>query len=182
LISSFVGAVRERPGLIIAYIVFLVIIIIMQFGFGIAAGTVASGSAPEASGPFVGALNENYMYFDWKTLDSFFPPSCYYAQANATVLAFMANVETNYTFSFPACDFYGKCSNGKSAQEIECCVNGQCNFGNSNCDSGNDCVMKFLGKIAAPVAVVAFLSLCIEIAALVLACIIRPGPIKKYGV
>ena len=149
---------KEKSGLIIAYIVLMVIIIIMQFSFGVAAGAVASGSAPEISGPFIGVLNENYRYFDWKMLSSFWKPACYYASANVTIYDYFTLSPANVTFNFPACDFYGKCAATTtsfatlSTQEVSCCNTNtnMCATSNSNCAAGNDCVLSFLGNIAAP--------------------------------
>lgn len=136
----------------------MIIIIIMQFGFGVAAGAVASGSAPEISGPFIGVLNMNYKYFDWKMLSSFWAPACYYASANVTIYDYFNLSPANVTFNFPACDFYGKCASATSsiptlsAQEAYCCntKTNTCDTSKSNCIDGNDCVLSFLGKIAAP--------------------------------
>ena len=135
----------------------MVIIIIMQFGFGVAAGAVASGSAPEISGPFIGVLNLNYRYFDWATLASFWPPACYYAVANVTIYDYFTLSPANVTFHFPACDFYGQCATATSSislttQETSCCNTNTntCATSNSNCMAGNDCVLTFLGQIAAP--------------------------------
>jgi hypothetical protein len=158
LIAIWTGAVKEKSGLIIGYIVLMVIIIIMQFSFGVAAGAVASGSAPQISGPFIGVLNENYRYFDWQMLSSFWQPACYYASANFTMYDYFALNAVNVSFHFPACDFYGKCAiptdsfKTLSPQELSCCntKTKTCATSNSNCASGNDCVLSFLGNIAAP--------------------------------
>jgi len=160
----------------------MVLIIIMQFGFGVAAGAVASGSAPEVSGPFIGVLNDNYRYFDWKMLSSFWRPACFFASANTTVYDYFLLRPENVTFNFPACDFDGNCAIASpniplSAQEAYCCnpKSNKCDTSKETCISGNECVLSFLGKIAAPVASVAFLALVIEITALAFACIIRKG-------
>jgi hypothetical protein len=155
--SELAGAVREKSGMIIGYIVLMLLIIIMQFGFGVAAGAVASGSAPEISGPFIGVLNMNYKYFDWKMLSSFWSPACYYASANVTIYDYFTLSPANVTFNFPACDFYGKCAATSSSvaltpQEVKCCSvrTKSCDTSNPNCIAGNDCVLNFLGNIAAP--------------------------------
>ncbi len=135
----------------------MVLIIIMQFGFGVAAGAVASGSAPEVSGPFIGVLNENYRYFDWKMLSSFWRPACYFASANTTVYDYFLLRPENVTFNFPACDFDGNCAIASpniplSPQENFCCnlKSNKCDVSKESCVSGNECVLSFLGKIAAP--------------------------------
>jgi hypothetical protein len=158
-IIGCIGAIRERSAMLIAYICLLLIVIIMQFGFGTAAGAVASGSAPEVAGPLMGVLNENYKEFDWKMLDVFFPTSCYYAHSNVTIVDPYATEEVfNMTFNYPACDFYGKCANfytpniPLTREETYCCdsKSKQCDTSKVNCLSGASCVISFLGKAAAP--------------------------------
>jgi hypothetical protein len=156
-IIGCVGAIRERSSILITYMCFLLIIIILQFGFGTAAGAVASGSAPEVAGPFMGVLNEDYKYFDWKMLDMFFPQACYYAHGNVTIDDIFTGVTMNMTFNYPACDFYGKCANWYatnvplSPEEKYCCSPSKsCDTSKVHCMSGYDCVISFLGKAAAP--------------------------------
>jgi hypothetical protein len=153
-----VGAIRERSSILITYMILLFIIIVLQFAFGTAAGAVSSGSAPEIAGPFLGVLNENYKYFDWKMLDLFFPSACYYASGNVTMIDEYINEAVNMTFNYPACDFYGKCANWYSqttplsVQETYCCDKKSklCDTSKVNCMSGFSCVMSFLSKAAAP--------------------------------
>lgn len=157
-IIGCIGAIRERSAILITYILFLIIIIILQFGFGTAAGAVASGNAPEVAGPFMGVLNENYKYFDWKMLDMFFPSACYYAHGNVTIQDIFTFETFNMTFNYPACDFYGKCANWYavnvplSPEEQYCCdkTSRSCDTSKVNCMSGYNCVVSFLGKAAAP--------------------------------
>jgi len=185
-----VGAIREQRPVLIAYGSFLLIIVVMQFGFGTAAAAVAGGSAPAITGPFMGILNENYKYFDWKMLDYFFPSACYYSSANTTLNDPFSKEVLNLTFHYPACDFYGKCANfyaGSAAlnnEELYCCdlKSRNCDTSKVNCMSGYDCVMNFMGKVAAPVAVVAFLALTIEIAALVCCCVVLNGGIYSFSI
>mmetsp|Transcript_81056 Transcript_81056/g.217723 ORF Transcript_81056/g.217723 Transcript_81056/m.217723 type:complete len:293 (+) Transcript_81056:149-1027(+) len=174
-IIGLVGAFREHRKLLIAYGVFLVLIMIIQFGFGTAAAAVAGGSAAQITGTFMGVLNENYKYFDWKMLQSYFPSACYYASANSTVNDPFTGNSLNMTFHFPACDFYGKCANyyagsaAMSTEEKYCCDMNKrtCDTSRSSCMSGYDCVMSFMGNVAAPIAIVAFLALFFELSALV---------------
>jgi hypothetical protein len=135
----------------------MVLIVIMQFGFGVAAGAVASGSAPEISGPFIGVLHDNYRYFDWKALSSFWGPQCYFATANATVYDYVLKGPENISFNFPACDFDGSCATASTSmplteEEMYCCnqSSNNCDTSKVQCASGRDCVQSFLGKIAVP--------------------------------
>jgi hypothetical protein len=149
------GAVKETSAVIIAYIILMVLIIIMQFGFGVAAWAVAAGSAPEVSGPFIGVLNDNYRYFDWKMLPTFWGPECYFATANATIYDDVLMRPENVTFHFPACDFDGNCALASTsmpltAEEGYCCNQNSCDLSKAECASGHECVLSFLGKLAAP--------------------------------
>jgi hypothetical protein len=76
-IIGCIGAIRERPALIYLYVCMLILVIILQFSFGGAAGALATGSAQEIQAPLQGVLRRNYRLFDWKKLDLFFPPACY---------------------------------------------------------------------------------------------------------
>ena len=152
------GAIREKQPILIAYIVLLFLIIVMQFGFGVAAAAVASGQAPEIAGPFVGILNENYRYFDWEMLSLFLSPACYHAYSNETIVNPFDDSAFNMTFHYPACDFYGKCAGFytpgyvRTSEEAYCCnaKSKSCDTSKVICMSGNDCIISFLGKIAAP--------------------------------
>ena len=151
------GALKETSAVIITYIVLMALIIIMQFGFGVAAWAVAAGSAPEVSGPFIGVLNDNYRYFDWKMLSSFWGPECYFSTANATIYDDVLMSPENVTFHFPACSFDGLCavatpSMPLSAEEGYCCnqISNTCDTSKAQCASGSECLLSFLGKLAAP--------------------------------
>jgi hypothetical protein len=135
----------------------VVLVIIMQFGFGVAAWEVAAGSAPEVSGPFIGVLNDNYRYFDWRMLSSFWGPECYFATANATVYDYVLMMPGNVTFNFPACNFDGGCAIASpsitlTTEESYCCnqISDTCDTSKVQCASGHECVLSFLGKIATP--------------------------------
>ena len=53
-----VGAIRERQRLLYMYCCVLFVVILMQLGFGGAAGAVAAGNAPDIQGPLEGALKK----------------------------------------------------------------------------------------------------------------------------
>ena len=52
------GAVREKPTLLYIYTCFIVIVILLQIGFGAAASAVASGDAAAIQGPLVGVIKQ----------------------------------------------------------------------------------------------------------------------------
>jgi hypothetical protein len=131
----------------------MLLIIIMQFGFGVAAGAIASGSAPELAGPMMGVLSDNYRFFDWQMLEGFFPSACHAASANLTTSILFEPF--NMTFHFPACGFAkGSCSSEPPAtrapQETTCCKGGSCDTSRVDCLNGETCVTNLLGRIAAP--------------------------------
>lgn len=51
-----VGAIRQRRKYLYAFSCGMIIIMILQLGFGAAAGAVASGNAPEITGPAFGKI------------------------------------------------------------------------------------------------------------------------------
>ena len=91
-------------------------------------------------------------------------------------------------YKFPLCDYDGACRYNDplatdptyklKERQNECCDSSRklCRKEMPDlCMSGNSCVESFLGRVGAPVAVVAFLALTVELAALIFACIIRLG-------
>jgi len=56
-----VGAIRERSSLIYMYCCILLLVIILQIGFGAAAASVASGNAKEIQAPLEGLLKKVSM-------------------------------------------------------------------------------------------------------------------------
>ncbi|MGB1601645.1 MAG: hypothetical protein ACPIOQ_53435 [Promethearchaeia archaeon] len=51
-----VGAIRQRRKYLYAFSCGMIIIMILQLGFGAAAGAVASGNAPDITGPAFGKI------------------------------------------------------------------------------------------------------------------------------
>jgi len=189
-ILGCLGAIRERNLMLSGYICALMLVIILQFGFGVAAATVATGNSAQVQGPLNGVLKKNYKEFDWQSMELFFPKGCY-AGSKVTSVGDPADNQT-YTFHFPLCRFDGGCVfNDPDAAgtplyglQNECCDSArECVTDNKDlCMTGEQCVVSFLARVGAPIAVVAFLALIIEISALVFACIIRTGnPNSKYG-
>lgn len=71
------GAIRERNLILSFYICAILLVIILQFSFGVAAATVASGDSSAIQGPIHAVLKKNYKLFNWRSLDIFFPAACY---------------------------------------------------------------------------------------------------------
>lgn len=71
------GAIRERNVMLSFYICCITLVIILQFSFGVAAASVASGDSSAIEGPLHAVLKKNYQEFDWMSLDLFFPAACY---------------------------------------------------------------------------------------------------------
>mmetsp|Transcript_14517 Transcript_14517/g.28727 ORF Transcript_14517/g.28727 Transcript_14517/m.28727 type:complete len:298 (-) Transcript_14517:26-919(-) len=193
-IMGCLGAIRERNVILSSYICALMLVIILQFGFGVAAATVASGNSAQVQGPLNGVLKLHYQEFDWSSMEFFFPKACYVGSRDVRIREASSDNATDwedYTFRFPLCSFNGNCVyNDETARgtdlfdmQNQCCDSSRrCNFDNEDCTSGEKCIGSFLGRVGAPIAVVAFFALVIEICALVFACIIRTGsPSGKYG-
>jgi len=182
------GAIKERSMVLSLYLISLTICIILQFGFGVAAAAVSTGNAPEVEGPLMGVLGRKYKEFDWITLDLFFPAACYQGSQSKVQQDPYTDEMKSLTYHFPLCNFDGDCVlNDQTAdptlraQQDSCCLqNGYCATANPQCISGSACVRSFLGKVGAPVAVVAFLALCIEITAFVFASVIRFGRPDRF--
>jgi len=167
-ILGCVGAIRERPMIIYLYICLIVLMIILQIGFGAAAAAISSGNSAQIQGPIAGVLRAHYTEFNWKELAVFFPPACYEGYSNVT----------GTEYYFPLCSFDSGCvtTSGVTPDQAMCCTNSKaCDTANPKCITGDACLMSFLYKAGAPVAVVCFLPIVLEIAAIVFACIIRTG-------
>eukprot|EP00284_Hemiselmis_tepida_P017705 CAMPEP_0174928042 /NCGR_PEP_ID=MMETSP1355-20121228/22703_1 /TAXON_ID=464990 /ORGANISM="Hemiselmis tepida, Strain CCMP443" /LENGTH=290 /DNA_ID=CAMNT_0016174183 /DNA_START=98 /DNA_END=970 /DNA_ORIENTATION=- len=189
-ILGCLGAIRERNLMLSGYICALLLVIILQFSFGVAAATVATGNSAQVQGPLNGVLKKNYKLFDWQSMEIFFPEACY-AGSKTEQVGDPALNET-YTYHFPLCRFDGGCvyndpeAVGTPLYDLQnMCCDSDRNCASNNkaqCMSGEQCVVSFLARVGAPIAVVAFLALIIEISALVFACIIRVGTAdRKYG-
>mmetsp|Transcript_37768 Transcript_37768/g.88963 ORF Transcript_37768/g.88963 Transcript_37768/m.88963 type:complete len:301 (-) Transcript_37768:856-1758(-) len=173
------AAIREKGSLIIAYICFLVVTILLIFGFGAAAAAVSTANTADIEGPIFGVLNSgdppNYKLFDWKSLDSFFPEACYagvYVDIDP-----LDESKTEHVYNHPLCTFNGGCVRYDATPQEEACCNKDMECLNKDeCISGSACLGKFFNKVGAPVAVAAFLSLIIQFMALGYACAIRQGP------
>uniref|UniRef100_A0A6T8HIP6 Tetraspanin n=1 Tax=Hemiselmis andersenii TaxID=464988 RepID=A0A6T8HIP6_HEMAN len=189
-ILGCLGAIRERNLMLSGYICALLLVIILQFGFGVAAATVATGNSEQVQGPLNGVLQKNYKLWDWKQMEIFFPEACY-AGSKAELVGDPADNKT-YTYHFPLCRFNGGCLFNDPDEPVgsplylmqnQCCDDSRmCLNNRETCMSGEKCIVSFLARVGAPIAVVAFLALIIEISALVFACIIRTGtPERKYS-
>ena len=96
--------------------------------------------------------------FDWSKFKAYFPSSCYTLTSTYTVQTSLTDptATSNLDFSYPACDFWGRCASSFSpspirfTQEDFCCgTDGKtCDTSKSNklggCMSGSDCVSKVL--------------------------------------
>jgi len=71
------GAIRERNVMLSFYMCCITLVIILQFSFGVAAASVASGDSSAIEGPLHAVLKKNYQEFDWMSMDIFFPKACY---------------------------------------------------------------------------------------------------------
>ncbi|EKX52449.1 hypothetical protein GUITHDRAFT_101620 [Guillardia theta CCMP2712] len=168
-ILGCVGAIRERPMILYLYICLVLLMIILQIGFGAAAAAISSGNSAQIQGPVLGVLRDHYTEFDWKALDVLIPPACYEGQTTDN---------SNITYNIPLCSFDTGCvrTSTATAAQTSCCTGDYaCDTSKSTCITGKECVMNFLNKAGAPVAVVCFLPIVLEIAAIVFACIIRTG-------
>eukprot|EP00960_Hanusia_phi_P071747 767620-Hanusia_phi.AAC.3 len=133
-----------------------------------AAAAISSGNSAQIQGPIAGVLRAHYTEFNWKELAVFFPPACYEGYSNVT----------GTEYYFPLCSFDSGCvtTSGVTPDQAMCCTNSKaCDTANPKCITGDACLMSFLYKAGAPVAVVCFLPIVLEIAAIVFACIIRTG-------
>jgi len=167
-----IGAIRERPVLIYAYVCIVFLVIILQFSFGGAAGAVASGNAKDLQEPLEGVLRMNYKKFDWEDLNVFFPPACYRGESSP-------GNGTKFKFQHPLCDFDG-CYRGADAsqEEKDCCTSDfECDTKSrpDTCITGAKCLDTFFRRAAGPVATMCFLPIFLEIMCIIFACIIRRG-------
>lgn len=172
------GAVREKPTLLYIYTCFIVIVILLQIGFGAAASAVASGDAAAIQGPLVGVIKQNYKKFDWEMLNIFFPPACYEGHSDETKqnCQMIGNVTSCIpvaSFKFPNCDFE-KCYNKKDASDGErkCCLpTGECNTELKQCMTGQECLDTFFSRAGAPVAALCLFPIFLEVLAILFACV-----------
>jgi hypothetical protein len=189
-IIGCLGAIRERNLMLSGYICAMMLTIILQFSFGVAAATVATGNSAQVQGPLKGVLAKNYKQFDWQSMEIFFPSACYLGTQTELVGDHADN--TTYTYHFPLCRYDGGCvyndpdAVGTTLYDLQnqCCDDARhCVTNNRDqCMSGEQCVVSFLARVGAPIAVVAFLALLIEISCLVFACIVRMStPERKYA-
>ena len=163
LIASMVGclgAIRQRALLIYGYCCILFIVIIMQFSFGGAAGAIASGRAPEITGPLEGTIRSQYRQFQWNLLSAFFPEECYQGQAVYTFEKKQGGLE-EYRYYFPLCDFDG-CYRGKKSdrnpgaqpteEEQKCCTaDFKCDVSKPQCRTAASCLDSFFARAGGPV-------------------------------
>mmetsp|Transcript_17380 Transcript_17380/g.41877 ORF Transcript_17380/g.41877 Transcript_17380/m.41877 type:complete len:292 (-) Transcript_17380:107-982(-) len=163
------GAVRENRKLVWAYMAFILFILVLTIGFFGAAATVSTGAAPSVSGPLMGALEINYRQFDWEPFHLFFPEACFAGTTPPNA--------NDVSYSFPLCGFNGECvkTGYVDSREPTCCASdGSCDTAIKSCTYGRACVLSLLYYAAAPVATAAFFAIVIQVAGLVLACVVRP--------
>lgn len=159
-----VGAIRQRRKYLYAFSCGMIIIMILQLGFGAAAGAVASGNAPDITGPAFGKIRSDYKNFDWKMLSIFFPEACYAGSATGNV---------SFPVSFPLCA-EDLCVSGSDAtsEEQKCCgPRSECRTDMESCITVNTCLDTFFRRAGAPVATMCFLPIVLEVASVVFACV-----------
>mmetsp|Transcript_31421 Transcript_31421/g.77022 ORF Transcript_31421/g.77022 Transcript_31421/m.77022 type:complete len:287 (+) Transcript_31421:288-1148(+) len=155
MVASIVGcmaAVRAQPLWLALYIIAIIILIILQFSFGIAAAAVGTAS-PDLQNFFL----SNSLKVNWGALSMVLPEGCY---ASKTVDKWGEN-------SHPACTWDGACvpelDDGiKAEYGVTCCGAGGVCADNPFCSTANECISGLLRDIGVPVAVAALLTIIFQ--------------------
>jgi hypothetical protein len=148
---------------LLGYIIMVAFVVILQFAFGVAAATL--GSTEKIPDSLEQILYNDYDEIDWKSFEALLPEACYAATKEREDGDLRhPGCYWNQTLNRDMCvSSYAKCCKG----------NGDCKFEESECTTAMRCVTGFLYSIGTPVAVVALLTLVLQLAAIGWACIVR---------
>ena len=169
-VMGCVAAIRMKGAWLLGYIIMVSFVVILQFSFGVAAATL--GNVEKVPDSMEQILYNDYDEIDWeKTFSALLPSSCYTAVNNRT------------QGRQPAC-YWDQASKRDMCQTdyTKCCTtNNACKFEEPECTTAMRCVTGFLHGIGTPVAVVALLTLVLQLAAIFWACVVRRETVRAVS-